>query len=116
MKTYINYQSTNYNVNTEKRVVTCIMKASIGCSHNTYTAIGIAKCSDDDTFNERTGRRIAESRAKAKIYVEARRVYEKEAFHAHKALDFYNRLAKHCTVLQSREKEHIRKLSDNHGV
>lgn len=36
-----------------------------------YTVVGISKCSKDDTFDETLGKRIAESRAKYKMFKKA---------------------------------------------
>lgn len=62
MKTGIRIDSIKYHVNAEKKTVACIIESSFG------TFVGKAKCSKHDTFDEVKGRRIAESRAKEKIY------------------------------------------------
>lgn len=111
MKTHIKYNSVNYNVNENKRTVACVMTVSImGISFRT---VGISVCSKDDTFNAETGKRIAESRAKAQVYVQARKNYMKMQSEMEKNTEFFKQLSAHCKVLQMKEKEHIKKLSNS---
>lgn len=82
----VQFNETKFVVNEEKKTVTCVINAQVTTTSGQdevvycefsgnsltkpYLSIGVAKCSDDDKFNEELGKRIAESRAKAKVYEE----------------------------------------------
>lgn len=106
MKTGIRIDSVKYHVNAEKKTVVCIIESSFG------TFVGKAKCSEYDTFDEVKGRRIAESRAKEKIYRAANSTLYSIAMIArenyHRSLDraFYLR------KLADREALHVLKLCE----
>lgn len=42
-----------------------------------HTAVGVAVCNPDDTFDKKTGREIAEARAEAKAYKHANKLVKK---------------------------------------
>lgn len=50
-----------------------------------HTAVGVARCNQDDTFNKKTGREIAEARAEAKAYKHAQKLVKKYVATAVKA-------------------------------
>ena len=72
---------SKFVVNEENGVTTCIIKFNVILDSNESglyvhddnyrklrVAVGIAKCSKEDKFDEKLGKRIAESRAKQKVY------------------------------------------------
>lgn len=86
----------NYIIKPEKKVVVCVLecdmqlhkhptwkdiycnmwaKLPIVSDYGTFKVKAIAKCSEEDTFDEEIGKRIAESRAKGKAFATAAKVY-----------------------------------------
>lgn len=71
--------STSYKKNEAKKTVTCIIKArslfslfdaryqGVG-SNRTITAIGVAKCYDEDTYNVEKGKIVARAKAELNAY------------------------------------------------
>lgn len=88
MKTGIKEQETKYFVNKEQGTVVCVIKGYLRFG-DSFTVRGIAKCHDDDEFNETVGRRLAESRAKQKMFKFAKKEAEK----------YYNRAIRPITDL-----------------
>lgn len=110
MKTGITFKNIEYIVNTKKKVVVCIIKADI--LSILYKCVGIAKCSEEDTFDEIKGKRIAESRAKTRIYKEAEKLYRGNIKQIIKInTECINRI-EFCRYLYEKEKEHIHKLCE----
>lgn len=76
---------TKFVTNEKKRTVTCVMTVRVSPENEQnvfqpnyynsktlepFTVIGISKCHESDEFNQKTGEKIAESRAKLKAYEE----------------------------------------------
>lgn len=77
------FDETKFIVNEEKKTVTCIISAKftpysqqteVGLRYHLseltkkFRVAGVSKCHPDDQFSVETGKRIAESRAKKKVY------------------------------------------------
>jgi uncharacterized protein YkuJ len=109
MKTKISNIKTKYFVNEKEGVVVCVVSGFI--YSNPFTLKGVAKCNlSVDKFNETTGRRIAESRAKAKMFKKAMKVHSD-------FLDFFEykhkealSLVKACEHCFEKEVNHIKEL------
>lgn len=118
------FDETKFVVSKESGTVACIITAHIHPSSrqnsviylnfrdnksltNKFQVVGLAKCSKDDKFDEKVGRRIAESRAKSKTYEEGINRMKKMLF----LVDVFgsdikeqvNKLKKYRT----KEKEHL---------
>lgn len=78
------FVETKFNVNEEKNVVTCVIKAYLNPvsrqdilffdekAYEVFVVHGCAKCHPDDKFSLEIGKRIAESRAKKAVYQEGK--------------------------------------------
>lgn len=79
----LRFEQPVYYINKDKKTVVCTIEANFySCelrelspdflySDNTFYAKGITKCKELDIFNEETGKRIAESKAKMQAYKKA---------------------------------------------
>lgn len=96
MKNRVKITKTSYIVNPEKKVVVCVLECDMQLGKHpawvdiypnmwvnlplvtpkgTFKVRTIARCNEEDAFNEEVGKRIAESRAKGKAFVTAAKVY-----------------------------------------
>ena len=77
----VSFKTPRYYVNEPKRTVVCVLDffLDVPCPTNTFflesayhgftdSVVGVAKCSEDDVFDEKTGKEIASSRAEQKAY------------------------------------------------
>jgi hypothetical protein len=63
-----NYPFIRFDKKFIKKLVNGLnIKYKLG-SHEGFTVVGIARCDESDSFNEVTGKRVAESKAKIKAY------------------------------------------------
>ena len=108
-----------FSVNEDKKTVTCIIKTyplyevpfdNLLQYGDDITVVGIAKCSPNDEFNETTGRRIAESRAKAELFRKLRDFTQGLADKTQIALENYELRVLELQRLINKEKEHIENL------
>ena len=132
MKNHVHVISTKFNVDKVNKVVVC----ELSCDLQLEKTVGItfidsdiwqktfpkvsfngmfkvtakARCYSTDTFDETKGKRIAESRAKAKMYKIATGVWSKIE-------ESYYRLARECSnvktacsVMTSLEDKHVKEL------
>lgn len=97
MRNRVKITKANYIVNPEKKVVVCVLECNMQlCKHPAYDEIysymwknlplvsnngtfkvrAIARCNEEDSFDEEAGKRIAESRAKGKAFATAAKVYK----------------------------------------
>ena len=86
-KIKVSFYGPKFFINEKKRTVVCVLpyrlrvpcfsyyygQDDVRCGTSCLTdkcgkAVGIAKCSEDDTFNEEIGREIAESKAEQNAY------------------------------------------------
>ena len=137
-KTFVTFDTPKYIVNKESKVTVCI----IDCSWNnkstvisdiwirkvcniiedkfpeynrpSFKVVGVARCSENDTYNEIVGKRIAESKAKAEAFNKIWKLLSattkaiKEELNNNDAM-----IAINCKVACDSEIEHIKFLSDN---
>ena len=94
MKNRCKVLKTTYKVDEANKTIVCIInwdmqpekspipfwvftEAKCNNALTTNTSVGISKCHLDDTFDVVKGKRIAESKAKAKMYRKAAKVWDK---------------------------------------
>lgn len=97
MRNRVKITKANYVVNPEKKVVVCVLECDmqlhkhpawddiypnmganlplVDCN-GTFKVRAIARCNEEDSFDEEAGKRIAESRAKGKAFATAAKVYK----------------------------------------
>lgn len=77
---------------------------------------GISKCLEGDAFDETLGKRIAESRAKVKMYRMAEAIYKDVADCIEEYLTYYEELSSNCGVVGYNEGLHVIDLyNDNNN-
>lgn len=119
------FRETKFNVNEEKKTVTCVIVASVELSNRQekvsydkyygpeiapFQTVGVAKCHEDDVFDLEKGRRLAESRAKAKVYEEGTSRLKKILMYVDIfGEDIQNQLEK-LKGYHKKEKEHLIEL------
>lgn len=117
MRNRVKVVDTKFCVDNKKGVVTCVLKCDMQmskqekvwqgifaeiwekrfphvCGYGTFNVKAKAKCNPSDTFDEVKGKKIAESRAKAKMYSIAYRVWER-------CEDYFNECSETCHDLSS---------------
>lgn len=110
MKTGITFSKSKFYVDEHKKTVICSIKITF--IDRVIEFKGKSKCSPEDTFDAIKGKRIAESRAKAKAYSIAARIYrEYEKFLMDKLFKARDK-ADFCEFLTKREALHIIELSN----
>lgn len=76
-----------------------------------FTVTAIARCNSEDTFDEATGKKIAESKAKVKAFKIATNVWNCIAEGFEKEFNIAETMAKNCELVKEVEVKHIKKLS-----
>lgn len=97
MKNRVKITKANYIVNPEKKVVVCVLECDMQLrkhpawcdiypnmwanlplveTDGTFKVRAVARCNEEDAFDEGAGKRIAESRAKGKAFATAAKVYK----------------------------------------
>ena len=97
MKNRVKITKANYIVNPEKKVVVCVLECDMQLNKHpawcdiyyymwanlplvktdgTFKVRAVARCNEEDAFDEEAGKRIAESRAKGKAFATAAKVYK----------------------------------------
>ena len=97
MRNRVKITKANYIVNPEKKVVVCVLECDMQLrkhpawcdiypnmwanlplveTDGTFKVRAIARCNEEDAFDEGAGKRIAESRAKGKAFATAAKVYK----------------------------------------
>lgn len=124
----VRFIRTEFVVNEEKRTVACIITARVTLSNrqekifyndlyeNSLTKLfkvaGVSKCHENDEFDLVRGKRIAESRAKAKVYEEGKvrlaKVLNYLDIFGEDIQDQIEKLKKY----QKKEKEHLIELKE----
>lgn len=123
----VQFISTKFFVNEEKRTVTCEMVARLNSGVTgqdnirlTYEGMNrfsdpfkvttTARCHKDDEFSELLGKRIAESKAKRRVYSEGRKLSEA----LEKAINVYLgevvKLKNNMISFKNKEIDHTKKL------
>lgn len=102
-KNRVRVTKINYVINPESKVVICLMDCDLQLFthpsskdmydivwkkkfpnigwNGTFSVKGIARCNNEDPFNEEMGKKIAESRAKMKAFSIAQRIYQEIFYH-----------------------------------
>ena len=96
MRNRVKITKANYIVNPEKKVVVCVLECDMQlrkhpawediypnmwanlplvAPNGTFKVRAVARCNEEDAFDEDAGKRIAESRAKGKAFATAAKVY-----------------------------------------
>ena len=111
MKNRIHVVNTTFKVDETNRVVVCVLECDMRMDkhlswsyisfdmwkkkfpnvnwNGTFTVKAKARCNPDDAFDAEKGKRLAESRAKAKMFYVAERVWTTVS-------DFFNNMAVEC--------------------
>lgn len=76
-----------------------------------FTVTAKARCSSEDTFDEVIGKRIAESRAKAKAFKIAKNVWSCIAKDLSSKAKTAEKMAENCTIVEEVEVRHVTELS-----
>ena len=133
MKTRLRTKS-EFIVKSENTVVVCIMKVDMqlidsGCwclinpkwwatkapmvnDYGEFTVTAKARCNPSDTFGKTIGKRIAESRAKAKAFKTAKNVWNCIAKALTEKANMVSTLAKNCEAMEEIESNHVKELSE----
>lgn len=86
-------------------------KAPMVSFNGRFTVTAKAKCSSEDTFDEVIGKRIAESRAKAKAFRIAKNVWSSIAKDLSSKAKTAEKMAENCTIVEEVEVRHVTELS-----
>lgn len=77
-----------------------------------FTVTAKARCNPNDTFDEVTGKRIAESKAKTKAFKIAKNVWNCIAKGLTERANIANTMAKNCAAMEEIESNHVKELSE----
>ena len=87
-------------------------KAPMVNGYGEFTVTAKARCNPNDTFDEVTGKRIAESKAKTKAFKIAKNVWNCIAKSLTKKANKANTMAKNCAAMEEIESNHVKELSE----
>ena len=76
-----------------------------------FTVTAKARCNSEDTFDEEKGKRIAESRAKAKAFKIAKNVWNCIAESFIEKANIAGTIARNCATVEEIEIRHVEKLA-----
>lgn len=132
MRNRVHVINSTYKVIPDKGIVVCILECTTGVANTpiwmltesqwwvkklpnvdyrgNFTVRAKAICSKDDNFDEVIGKRIAESRAKAKAYMVAFKFWSICANKIKEIADTCTNFKKACALANIGEKEHIIQL------
>lgn len=131
MRNRVKITKANYVVNPEKKVVVCVLKCNMQlCKHpawddiypnmwanlplvsnnGTFKVRAIARCNEEDSFDEEAGKRIAESRAKGKAFATAAKVYKEIEKYFLNYAALVNESVEACEQAVKVEKAHVELL------
>ena len=105
-------KNVQYYVNKEKKTVVCTITGAFNVTGESFIFKSKAKCSKDDAFDEVKGRRIAESRAKYKMYRCQAQRYNHNTEYYYKGYLYNLKLTDFCVALANRELTHLKKLCE----
>lgn len=125
MKPGIKIEGCRYYVH--KNVVTCVLYCNMNIGYSPLDRIiqyrdlpsgifevkGIARCSSDDTFDETIGKRIAESKAKAKAFLKGEAIMHKWIRELENLTSYAQDRANSCYRAFMHEKGHLIELGSN---
>ena len=130
MKTGIKTTS-KFIVKPENKIVVCIMNVGLQlhksecnkqlepiwwkrkaptAKYGGFTVMAKARCNPNDTFDEAMGKKIAESRAKAKAFKIAKNVWSCIAKNLTEKANIANVMTNKYTLMETKEKKHVREL------
>ena len=131
MRNRVKITKANYIVNPEKKVVVCVLECDMQLrkhpawvdiypnmwanlplvtTNGTFKVRAIARCDEEDAFNEEAGKRIAESRAKGKAFATASKVYKEiERYFLNRAA-LVNESVEACEQTVKVEEAHVESL------
>lgn len=131
MRSRVKITKANYIVNPEKKVVVCVLECDMQLqkhpawcdiypnmwanlplidNNGTFKVRAIARCNEEDTFDEEAGKRIAESRAKGKAFATAAKVYKEIEKYFLNCAALVNESVKACEQTVKVEKAHVELL------
>lgn len=136
MKPGIKIVECNYYTNRENGTITCVLQCNMylygtalgdlirGYSpgsinykadlpNGVFIVRGIARCSPDDTFNETVGKRIAESKAKAKAFLKGEAIMHEWIRQLEKITSYVQDRANSCYRAFAHEQKHLTDLGGN---
>lgn len=133
MRNRVHVIKSEYKVIPDKGIVVCILECTTGVANTDiwshtqtiwwdkrlpnvnyrgdFTVRAKAICSKDDKFDEVIGKRIAESRAKAKAYRTAYKFWSICAKNISNMVKFCDSTASACAAAFIKEAEHVKELS-----
>lgn len=132
MKNRVHVTETTFYINEESKTVVCCLKCDMQIrkhpayycfdseayrkrmplvnTHGEFTVKAKAKCDNMDTFDVEKGKRLAESRAKAKMFSVAERVWQEIAQYLGNMVHECVKTAKACTLAKDIEGNHVKEL------
>lgn len=131
MRNRVNIIKESYIVNPEKKVVVCVLECDMQLekhpawydihskmwanlplvtSDGTFKVRAIARCNEEDVFNEEAGKRIAESRAKGKAFATAAKVYKEIKRYFSNCAALVNESVEACKQAMKVEEAHVELL------
>ena len=131
MRNRVKITKASYIVNPEKKVVVCVLECDMQlCKHpawgdiyhnmwdniplvasnGTFKVRAIARCNEEDTFDEEAGKRIAESRAKGKAFATAAKVYKEIEKYFLNCAALMNKSVEACEQTVKVEEAHVELL------
>lgn len=132
MKNHVKTEAT-FKVDKVNKVVVCIMECSMQLykaafwnlipfdlwknklpkvdSYGNFNVVAKARCNSEDAFDVTLGKRIAESRAKAKAFKTAQKVYGIITDYLMKCYQEAGNLKKACSIAYDVEVKHIEELT-----
>lgn len=131
MRNRVKITKTSYIVNPEKKVVVCVLECDMQLQkhpawddiypnmwanlplvapNGTFKVRAIARCNEEDAFNEEAGKRIAESRAKGKAFATAAKVYREIEKYFLNCAALVNESAEACERAVETEIKHVELL------
>ena len=132
MKNRIHVAKTTFHVDEINKVVICSLECDMQmCKHPAWISINDnawrkkfpnvnydgeftvkakARCNATDTFDVEKGKRLAESRAKAKMFSVAERVWQEIAQYLGNMVHECVKTAKACTLAKDIESNHVKEL------
>ena len=135
MKSRVEIYKTNFFINEEKKVVTCVITADLNITkldfphiilstHKVFpklgidntkavVEVGIAKCNPLDIFNIEKGKKIAESKAKSNLFKKVSRVYDKIYDEILNISYYYAELCHTCENIAQNEEEYLEKIIES---
>lgn len=129
MKSRVEIYKTNFFINEEKKVVTCVIIADMNLDKLDYAdslfihrrifkqlginnsrvvqEVGIAKCNPLDVFNIEKGKKIAESRAKQQLFKKISKLYEFINDEILNISSYYDELSETCLNIAQNEIDYL---------